>query len=110
MNFSSQSRVWLHLSSREFTNSEVNEINDLLKQFCIQWTAHGANLYAQGEVLHQRFIVLMADETHAGASGCSIDKSVHFIQELEKRFNTQLFNRMLIAYREGETIHVIHAS
>jgi hypothetical protein len=48
--------------------------------FCIQWTAHGANLKAYGEVRHHRFIVMIVDETAAGASGCSIDKSIHFIR------------------------------
>lgn len=106
MNFSDQSRVWIYLSNRDFSVSEVPELNQLLQQFCIQWTAHGASLKAYGEVRHHRFIVLMVDETAAGASGCSIDKSIHFIQEIEKEFNVQLFNRMLFARKEGEEIHV----
>ena len=110
MNFSSQSRVWLYLSSREFTESEVQEVNEQLEKFCVQWTAHGANLLAHGEVLHQRFILLLTDETHAGASGCSIDKSVHFIQEIERKYNTQLFNRLLVAFKDGENINVIQAN
>src|SRR5689334_10662877 len=110
MIYSSQSRVWLYLSSREFTEPEVHELNELLKKFCIQWTAHGMNLHAYGEVLHQRFILLLADETHAGASGCSIDKSVHFIQEIERKYNTQLFDRMLIAFQDGEVVNVIRAN
>ena len=106
MNLSDQSKIWVYLCSRSFTDSEVAELNTLLQQFCIQWTAHGANLKAYGEVHHHRFIVLMVDETAAGASGCSIDKSIHFIQEIEKEFDVQLFNRMLFAWKEGEEIHV----
>jgi len=107
MNFSPQSRVWLYVSSREFTLPETTELNDLLNQFCIQWAAHGKDLYAKGEVLHQQFILLMVDETHAGASGCSIDTSVHFIQSLERKYNIQLFNRMLVAIKDGEEVKVI---
>jgi hypothetical protein len=106
MNLSDQSRIWIYLSSRYLTDAEVEEINLLLQQFCIQWTAHGANLRAFGEVRHHRFIVLMVDETAAGASGCSIDKSVHFIQQIENQFDVRLFNRMLVAWKEGEEIHV----
>lgn len=106
MQFSPDSRVWIYLSNRVFTDAEVSELNQLLQQFCIQWTAHGSNLKANGEVLHQRFIVLMVDETAAGASGCSIDKSVHFIQQIEKEFDIDLFNRMLIAWKAGEKVHV----
>src|SRR6185295_4440463 len=104
MNFSDQSRIWIYLSNRVFTEAEVSELNPLLEQFCIQWTAHGSNLKAHGEVLHHRFIILMVDETTAGASGCSIDKSIHFIQEIEKEFDVQLFNRMLFAWKEGGEI------
>src|SRR6185295_19961185 len=106
MNFSDQSRIWIYLSNRVFTEAEVSELNPLLEQFCIQWTAHGSNLKAHGEVLHHRFIILMVDETTAGASGCSIDKSIHFIQQIEKEFNVQLFNRMIFALKEGEEIQV----
>ena len=106
MNFSDQSRIWIYLSNRAFTDDEVSQLNQLLQQFCIQWTAHGSNLKAHGEVQHFRFIVLMVDETAAGASGCSIDKSVHFIQQIEKEFNVQLFNRMLFGWRAGEEIQV----
>ncbi len=105
-NFHSQSRVWLYLSNRSFSNEEIPEINSALKYFCNEWTAHGSNLTAHGAVLHRRFILLMVDESVAGASGCSIDKSVHFIQQVEKEFGVQLFNRMLFAWREGEEIHV----
>src|SRR5215467_9021763 len=109
MTFSPQSRVWLYLSSHEFTDQETMELNELLKQFCVEWTAHGTNLFARGEVLHGRFIMLMVDETNAGASGCSIDKSVHFIQAIEKKYDTQLFNRMLVAFQVGEKVYVIHS-
>ena len=106
MNLSDQSRIWIYLSSRYFTDAESEQLNQLLQQFCIQWTAHGTNLEAYGEVRHHRFIVLMVDESAAGASGCSIDKSIHFIQEIEKEFDTSLFNRMLFAWKEGEEIQV----
>jgi hypothetical protein len=106
MNFSDQSRVWIYLSNRAFTDNEVLELHQLLQQFCIQWTAHGSNLKAHGEVLHHRFIILMVDETAAGASGCSIDKSIHFIQQIEKEYGVQLFNRMIFAWKAGEEVHL----
>ena len=106
MDFSNQSRVWIYLSNRDFTEAEVSKLNQQIQQFCIQWTAHGTNLRAFGEVRHHRFIVLMVDETAAGASGCSIDKSIHFVQEIEKEFGVHLFNRMLFAWKEREKIRV----
>lgn len=107
MKLSDQSRVWLYLSSREFTEQEVPELNSLIREFCDQWAAHGVNLVAAGEVLHRRVIELMVDETHAGASGCSIDSSVQFIREMERRYNTRLFDRTLVAYLQDGLFQVV---
>jgi hypothetical protein len=106
MNFAPNSRTWIYLSSREFLDREVNEINLILNDFCVNWAAHGNNLKASGTLLHNRFIVLVVDESQAGASGCSIDTSVHFIQELEKKYETEFFNRLLFAYRNADLIDV----
>ena len=108
--YHSQSRIWLYLSDRPLTDMEVNDINLALKHFAKEWTAHGANLKAHGEILYNRFIVLMVDESDAGASGCSIDKSVHFIQMLERKYNVSLFNRMLVAYQENNEVKVVDAN
>jgi len=104
MQFSENSRVWIYQSDRKLTDTEVTEIEQYLNQFATQWTAHNHQLKAKGEVKYHRFLILVVDESQAGASGCSIDKSVHFMQEIEKRFNINLFDRFNFAYRDGEEI------
>jgi hypothetical protein len=47
---------------------------------------------------------LIADESQAGASGCSIDKSVRFINHLEEEFGTRLLDRFNLAYRDGAEV------
>jgi hypothetical protein len=49
--------------------------------------------------MQNRFVVLMVDESQAGASGCSIDKSVYFVQGVEQAFGVKMFDRMLFAYQ-----------
>ena len=97
-NFSPQSKVWVYQSDRPFTADEEANLNGALAQFTQQWTAHNQQLKAIGEVRNNRFIILMVDETQAEASGCSIDKSVHFIKEVESHFGVALFNRLLVSY------------
>lgn len=97
-NFSPQSKVWVYQSDRPFTADEETTLNGALAQFTQQWTAHNQQLKAIGEVRNNRFIILMVDETQAEASGCSIDKSVHFIKEIESHFGVALFNRLLVSY------------
>jgi len=104
-----EARIWIYQSGREFVGAEVEKINEHLKQFAEKWVSHQQQLIAHGEVLHGRFIVLMVDDVQGnGASGCSIDTSVKFIQELGKAYNTDLFNRLEFAYFEEGTVKVVH--
>jgi hypothetical protein len=100
--FPDVSRVWIYQADRNLTDNETIKISNQLKQFARQWTAHNMQLNATGEVFYNRFIVLVVDETQAGASGCSIDKSVHFLKELESEYAVTLFDRMDIAVIQNE--------
>ena len=100
------SRVWIYQSDREFTSEEVAEIDKLAKDFVAGWASHGNALVAGIDIRYNRFLIIAADEKQAIASGCSIDKSVHFVKALAHRFHTDLFDRMLVAYRQGERVEV----
>ena len=49
----------------------------------------------------------VVDESNAGASGCSIDSSVHFIRQLGEAFNTDFFDRQLFSYIEKEQVETL---
>lgn len=103
-NMSADARVWVFQSNRPLSDAEVNSIEKSGLLFIAGWAAHGASLKASFDVLYNRFVVIAVDEKQAMASGCSIDKSVHFIKELEKQFNLNFFDRMQVAYRQGKEI------
>ena len=103
----SHSRVWVYQSDREFTADEIKKIEASLNSFLDNWTAHDKALLASSEIRYNRFIIVMIDEKQAAATGCSIDKSIHFVQQLEKEMNLSLMNRMLFAYKEGEKVLVL---
>lgn len=92
------SKVWIYSCDRLLTDAEVILINTLLIDFCKQWTAHNLALKAMGKILFNQFIILAVDESQTIASGCSIDKSVHFIKQIESQFNLSLFDRLTIFY------------
>ena len=98
MSFSPQSKVWIYQSNRAFTNEEVAAIELKINDFASQWKAHGHQLQAKAEVLHNFFLVFTVDEASAGVTGCSIDASVRVVKELEKEYNVDLFNRFNMAY------------
>jgi hypothetical protein len=64
------------------------------------WTAHNQALTASSEVFENQCIVLMVDESQAGASGCSIDKSVHFLEDLGRQIGADFFERMRFAWAD----------
>lgn len=99
------SRVWIYQSDREIKDLEVNEIRRKAAMFLMEWTSHGNVMKASIDVLYNRFLVVAVDETAASASGCGIDKSVKFMQQLEQDYGLNLFDRMLVSYRgEDSTI------
>lgn len=92
--FSPDSRVWVYIAERDLSEQESAYAEQQLADFCCQWTAHNQQLRATAEVFDRQFVLLMVDETQAGASGCSIDKSVHFLENLGRAINADLFERM----------------
>lgn len=104
MEFSEQSRVWIYQSDKPLYDEQVKELQDQLSNFAAEWTAHNHQLKAKAEVRYNRFLILIVDESQAGASGCSIDKSVNFMKKLEQQFSISLFDRFNFAYRDGEQV------
>ena len=98
------SRVWIYQANRPFSEQEQQEISSRLQQFIEQWTAHGADLKASYELRYNRFIILAIDQDTNAATGCSIDASVNFIQQLEIDFDVTLLDRMNVSYKQGEFI------
>ena len=98
------SRVWIYQANRSFTDEEKQEIEERLQRFIDQWTAHGANLQASFEMRYNRFIIIALDQKMNAATGCSIDESVKFIQQLESDYNVDLLDKMNVSYKQGEFV------
>lgn len=95
------SRVWVYQSDRPFTDEEVAQLEAVLQRFVSRWVSHNRALRAAATVLYERFIVLAVDEQQAGASGCSIDASVHFLKQLQAQLGIDLFDRMQFSYQDA---------
>ena len=104
MQFSQNSRVWVYQSDKQLNDADVIKLQIMLDNFTTGWTAHNNQLKAKAEIRYNRFIILIVDESQAGASGCSIDKSVRFMKDIEQQFGINLFDRFNLAYRSGEEI------
>lgn len=97
-NFHSNSKVWIYQCNRIFSLNEALEIEDLLKEFTRQWKSHGTPVKGEAHLFFGQFIVLIADETATGVSGCSTDSSVRLIKDIEKKFSVNMFDRTTLAF------------
>lgn len=103
-------KVWIYLSDSEL-NGELHQL--VLKageSFVQSWKAHDVPLSASFEIIENRFIVVKVDETQYNASGCSIDKLLRLIKQLEADHQIQLLNRLLVAYKVNNGVEVVNAS
>lgn len=110
VDFDDNSRVWVYQSSRIFTLGEAFEIEKMLADFIDTWQTHGTPVKGYANLFFGHFIVIMADETAAGVSGCSTDSSVRVIKMMEQRFNVKMFDRLNLAFLVKEKVQLLPLS
>jgi hypothetical protein len=108
--FNDNSRVWIYQSSRLFFISEALEMEDMLNAFAANWKSHGAPVKGFANLFFGQFIVLMADESATGVSGCSTDSSVHLIKSIEEKYKVQMFDRQNLAFVLKDKIQLLPLS
>ncbi|MFY7879841.1 MAG: hypothetical protein ACOVP6_07205 [Lacibacter sp.] len=108
--FNANSRVWIYQSSRPFGFGEALQLEDILNHFVQNWKSHGTPVKGFATLFFGRFIVLMADESATGVSGCSTDSSVRVIKEIETLFNVTLFDRQNLAFYINNKIEALPMS
>lgn len=108
--FDDNSRVWIYQCNRLFTLNEAFQVEDMLKAFVSNWNSHGTPVKGYANLFFGQFIVLVADETAYGVSGCSTDSSVRMIKDIEQMFHVNLFDRLLLAFIVKERVQVIPMS
>lgn len=96
------SRIWIYTADRVLNAVEQATFRQSLEEFCAGWQSHGSELASAGELFEGCLLVLAVDERSAGASGCSIDKSVRWLKEWGVTHGVDFFNRHLVVYREQE--------
>ena len=105
--FAGDSRVWVYQSHRLFTIPEALQIEEMLEDFVRDWNSHGTPVKGYANLFYGQFIILMADETATGVSGCSTDSSVRLIKDIEKKFQVQLFDRLTLAFQRDDKTQMV---
>ncbi len=101
------SKVWIYQANRPLSYDEVDIVRPMLYQFAQEWNSHGQVVQAYANIFHMQFIVLVADESNLGVSGCSIDSSVQLIRSIESTVKIDCFDRHIYTYFDGEDVKQI---
>lgn len=104
--FSNDLRIWNYIPERKLTTSEVEYILKKGYEFAHSWQVHGAPLKSEVIVQNNALLTVVVDNDMAAASGCSIDKSIAFVQALEKELGVSFMNRMKLLYALADDIHI----
>jgi len=97
-------QVWIYPSSRKFYPQEIEEIEKKLVDFTSNWKAENADFKCSFQLLHNRFIILIADSITTELSMHDIDKSVAFIIQLQTSYDVQLLDKMNVCFKQGEYV------
>ncbi len=103
-NLPEESKIWIYQSSRKFSDDEVAAIEKDLTEFLTNWSAHGTSLESSFQIKYNRFIIIAVNQEVHAATGCSIDSSVAFIQNLEQKYSVDLLDKMNVAFKQGEFV------
>ena len=109
-NFHPDSRVWIYQCNRVFNIDEALEIEEMLKEFARQWKSHGAPVKGETHLFFGQFIVLLADESATGISGCSTDSSIRLIKDIEQRVGVNMFDRTALAFVVKDKVELLPLS
>src|SRR5687768_1259103 len=108
--FALSSRVWIYQCNRLLSMSEALTIEEMLSEFIKKWNSHGTPVKGEAHLFFGQFIVLIADETATGVSGCSTDSSVRLMKDIEQRFVVNLFDRTSLAFLVKDKVQLIPLS
>ena len=104
---SDQSRIWIFQSNRLIPDLDIEPLKKQIDIFLSSWTSHGNQLMVASKIKYNLFIIIALDQTCSTASGCSIDKLVSFIKNIENEYQISLLDRLDISFRYKNKISVL---
>ena len=99
--------VWIYQSDSNLSSKDVELIEKEVKLFLNNWSSHNKEIESSYEIRYNRFLIIGLNENINSASGCSIDKSVNFIKNLQSILKVNFLNRLDVAYKIGNEINSI---
>lgn len=97
----------VYQSSRGFTIGETLQIKEVLQTFTKTWKNCGIPVKGYANLFFEHFIVLIADESSGSTGDFSTDTIITLIRNIEKDFQVELLNRLMLAIIIQERIQLL---
>lgn len=97
----------MYQANRVFSVQEALVLEELLTDFAHNWLSHGVPVKGAAYLFFGQFVILMADETATGVSGCSTDSSVRLIKDIEQKFHVNMFDRLSLAFVVKDKVQLL---
>jgi hypothetical protein len=94
----------VYQANRALTAAEVAAVETDLQPALANWAAHGQPLLASAKVVEGRFLLVAVDEGAGLPSGCSIDSSVHSVQQVGQSLGIDFMDRSVTYLAADHTV------
>jgi hypothetical protein len=97
-------KLWVFPSSRKFYPQELAELKKVVEDFLNNWNNNGQSLNCAYQLKYDRFIIVAVDNSELTLSLKAHDQLASFIQDLEKKFEVILLDKINVCYKQGEFV------
>lgn len=95
-------RLWIFAAPRPLADAEASRLLARVDDFLTGWHAHGHPVVGARDWLHDRFLLIAADEEATGVSGCSIDSLYRVLRDAEREIGVPLLDSSRVWFRDPE--------
>lgn len=85
-------RLWVFAAPRALSTAEAATLSARVAEFISGWHAHGHPVAGGWSWEHDHFLLIAADETATGVSGCSLDALYDSLKALEVEIGASLLD------------------
>ncbi len=104
---SSHSPIWVFQSNKILDSSLISQIEVDVNNFLNNWTSHNLEMKSSYKILHRLFLIISVENNFSNPSGCSIDKLINFIKNINQTYNIDFLNRLNVSFRHENKIKVV---
>ena len=84
---SSQSPIWIFQANKTVDISFIKKIENDTINFLNSSTSHNIEIKSSFKIIHNLFLIISVESDFSSPSGCSIDKLINFVKQINKLYN-----------------------